>query len=209
MEIIWQWLVMLVQGIGHVIMVLIRWLPGAMVQAAEWFIGLFRKGAEVFLSWMTGIVPLVLMLLIAMNALIALIGEERINRFAAKAGRNVISRYLVLPWIGAFFLTNPAAFTLGRFLPEAYKPGYFASVAQMVHTNNGLFPHNNPAELFVWAGIAAGIADLGLNTGELAIRYMLLGIVLNFLGGWVTDFTTQFVARQQGVTLSKEVHTHG
>ena len=79
----------------------------------------------------------------------------------------------------------------------------------MVHTNNGLFPHNNPAELFVWAGIAAGITDLGLNPAELAIRYLLLGAVMNFFGGWVTDFTTQFVAKQQGVTLSKEVHTHG
>lgn len=186
-----------------------RKLPERMVKAAEWFVGLFREGADVFLSWMTNIVPLVLMLLIAMNALIALVGEERINRFAAKAGGNVFSRYLILPWIGAFFLTNPAAFTLGRFLPEAYKPGYFASVAQMVHTNNGLFPHNNPAELFVWAGIAAGITELGLGTGELAIRYLLLGVVLNFLGGWVTDFTTQFVAKQQGVTLSKEVHAHG
>ncbi len=178
-------------------------------RSAEWFIGLFNEGAKTFLSWMSGIVPLVLMLLIAMNALIALIGEERINRFAAKAGKNVISRYLILPWIGAFFLTNPAAFTLGRFLPEAYKPGYFASVAQMVHTNNGLFPHNNPAELFVWAGIAQGITQLGLNSSELAVRYLLLGVILNFLGGWVTDFTTQYVAKQQGVTLSKEVHTHG
>lgn len=184
---------------------IVKW----MVRAAEWFVGLFQKGAETFLAWMSGIVPLVLMLLVAMNALIALIGEERINKFAARAGRNVISRYLILPWIGAFFLTNPAAFTLGRFLPEAYKPGYFASVAQMVHTNNGLFPHNNPAELFVWAGIAAGITDLGLNPAELAIRYLLLGAVMNFFGGWVTDFTTQFVAKQQGVTLSKEVHTHG
>ncbi|MDO5093970.1 MAG: PTS glucitol/sorbitol transporter subunit IIC [Propionibacteriaceae bacterium] len=180
-----------------------------MVRAAEWFVGLFQKGAETFLAWMSDIVPLVLMLLVAMNALIALIGEERINKFAARAGRNVISRYLILPWIGAFFLTNPAAFTLGRFLPEAYKPGYFASVAQMVHTNNGLFPHNNPAELFVWAGIAAGITDLGLNPAELAIRYLLLGAVMNFFGGWITDFTTQFVAKQQGVTLSKEVRTHG
>ena len=179
-----------------------------MVGAAEWFVGLFRKGAETFLSWMTGIVPLVLKLLIAMNSLIALIGEERINRIAAKAGRNVISRYLILPWIGAFFLTNPAAFTLGRFLPEAYKPGSSASVAQMVHTNNGLFPHNNPGELFVWMGIAQGIITLQLPTGDLAIRYLLLGAVLNFLGGWVTDFTTAYVAKQQGVTLSKEVHAH-
>ena len=96
----------------------LNWMAAAqdgMVLAAEWFVGLFRKGAETFLGWMTNIVPLVLMLLIAMNSLIALIGEERINKLAARAGRNVISRYLILPWIGAFFLTNPAAFTLGRF----------------------------------------------------------------------------------------------
>ena len=187
----------------------LNWMAAAqdgMVLAAEWFVGLFRKGAETFLNWMTNIVPLVL--LIAMNSLIALIGEERINKLAARAGRNVISRYLILPWIGAFFLTNPAAFTLGRFLPEAYKPGYYASVAQMVHTNNGLFPHNNPGELFVWAGIAQGIVTLQLPTGDLAIRYLLLGAVLNFFGGWVTDFTTAYVAKQQGVTLSKEVHAH-
>lgn len=189
----------------------LNWMATAqdgMVLAAEWFVGLFRKGAETFLNWMTNIVPLVLILLIAMNSLIALIGEERINKLAAKAGRNVISRYLILPWIGAFFLTNPAAFTLGRFLPEAYKPGYYVSVAQMVHTNNGLFPHNNPGELFVWAGIAQGIVTLQLPTGDLAIRYLLLGAVLNFFGGWVTDFTTAYVAKQQGVTLSKEVHAH-
>lgn len=176
-----------------------------LVHAAEWFVGLFREGATVFLSWMTNIVPLVLMLLIAMNSLIALIGENRINKFAAKAGRNVVSRYLILPFFGTFFLTNPMCFTLGRFLPERHKPGYYASVAQFCHTNNALFPHVNPAELFVWMGIAQGIMSLGLPTGDLAIRYLLVGAVMNFVGGWVTDLTTKYVSKQQGVVLSNEV----
>ena len=60
----------------------------------------------------------------------------------------------------------------------------------------------------MWAGIAQGIVILQLPTGDLAIRYLLLGAVLNFFGGWVTDFTTAYVAKQQGVTLSKEVHAH-
>ena len=40
---------------------------------------------------------------------------------------------------------------------------------------------------------------------DLAIRYMLVGLVMNFVGGWVTDFTTAYVAKQQGVTLSKNI----
>lgn len=176
-----------------------------LVHGAEWFVGLFREGAKVFISWMSGIVPLVLVLLVAMNSLIALVGENRINRFAAKAGKNVVSRYLILPFFATFFLTNPMCFTLGRFLPERHKPGYYASVAQFCHTNNALFPHVNPAELFVWMGIAQGIMTLGLPTGDLAVRYLLVGAVLNFVGGWVTDLTTKYVSKQQGVVLSDQV----
>ena len=130
---------------------------------------------------------------------------DRALKRAESAGGNVISRYLVLPFLGSFFLLNPMSMTLGRFLPERYKPSYYASVAQMVHTNNGLFPHINPAELFIWLGIAQGITALGLNTGELAIRYLLVGAVLNFIGGWVTDLTTMYVSKQQGIVLSNKV----
>ena len=34
---------------------------------AEGFMHLFQTGAETFISWMTGIVPVVLMLMVAMN----------------------------------------------------------------------------------------------------------------------------------------------
>ena len=187
------------------------------VHAATWFYGLFKAGGEVFISWTVvsvdangkvtglGFVPTVLMLLVAMNALIQLIGEDRINRFALKAGGNPVSRYLVLPFLGAFMLANPMALSLGRFLPEKYKPSYYASAAQFCHTSNGVFPHINAGELFIWLGIASGITALGLDPTELAIRYLLVGMVMNFVGGWVTDFITPWVARQQGVTLSSVV----
>lgn len=172
---------------------------------AEGFMSLFQTGAEVFISWMTGIVPVVLLLMVAMNTIVALLGEERITKIAKASSKNPFTRYLILPFLGAFMLGNPMSFTLGRFLPEYYKPSYYASLAQFCHTSNGIFPHINPGELFVFLGIAAGIETLGLNTMDLALRYMLVGLVMNFIGGWVTDYTTKFVCKSQGVELSKEV----
>ncbi|MCD8820655.1 PTS glucitol/sorbitol transporter subunit IIC [Staphylococcus gallinarum] len=179
------------------------------VKFAEGFIKLFQTGADTFIDWMGTIVPLVLMLLIAMNTLIQLIGEDRINLIAQKSAKNPLMRYLVLPFLGSFMLANPMVHSLGRFMPEKYKPSYFAAAAQFAHTSNGIFPHINPAELFVFLGIANGIQKLGLPTTDLAVRYLLVGLAMNFIGGWVTDLTTSFVEKQQKVKLSKEINLEG
>lgn len=176
------------------------------IQFAEGFMRLFQLGGETFISWMTGIVPVVLMLLVAMNALIAILGEEKVNQLAQVSAKNPISRYMILPFISAFMLGNPMAISMGRFMPEFYKPSFVASQMQFCHTSNGVFPHINPGELFVWLGIASGIETLGLNTMDLAIRYMLVGLVMNFFAGWITDFTTAWVCKQQGVVLSKTLN---
>ena len=176
------------------------------INFAEGFMRLFQLGGETFISWMTGIVPVVLMLLVAMNALIAILGEEKVNKLAQVYAKNPISRYMILPFISAFMLGNPMAISMGRFMPEFYKPSYVASQMQFCHTSNGVFPHINPGELFVWLGIASGIETLGLSTMDLAIRYLLVGLVMNFFAGWITDFTTAWVCKQQGVTLSKTLN---
>lgn len=175
------------------------------VKAAEWFIGLFQEGANTFIGWMGTTVPLVLVLIIFMNSIIGMIGEDRINGLARHAAGNPVTRYMVLPFLGAFMLGNPMALSLGRFLPEFYKPSYAAAGMQFCHTSNGVFPHVNPGELFVWLGIANGIDQLGLPTMPLAIRYLLVGLLMNFLGGWSTDFITRWVERQQGVRLRREL----
>ena len=167
---------------------------GALANAAEWFIGLFQAGAENFVGLVVGIIPLLIVLLTAVNALVRLIGPERIERFGEMAARPGIQwypvRYLVLPVLAVFFFTNPMAYTVGRFLPERYKPAFYDSAVSFVHPITGLFPHANSGELFVYLGIAAGITTLGLGLGDLAIRYLLVGMVVILIRGLVTEFIT-------------------
>lgn len=51
---------------------------------AAGFMKLFQTGGKTFIGWMSSIVPVVLLLLVLMNTIIAFIGEERIERFAQK-----------------------------------------------------------------------------------------------------------------------------
>ncbi len=161
------------------------------------FIGVFQKGAETFTGLLTGIVPLLIILLTAVNALIRLIGPERIDKVGEMAGRRGIQyypiRYLVLPFLAVFFLTNPMAYTMGRFLPENRKPAFYDSAVSFVHPILGLFPHANPGELFVYAGIANGIRQLGLPIGDLAVRYFYVGLIVIFMRGIVTEVITNIM----------------
>ena len=179
---------------------------GALASAADWFIGLFEAGGQVFLDLVVGIIPTLVVLLTAVNALIRLIGPEKIDRLGAAAGRPGLQwypvRYLVLPVLSVFFLTNPMAYTMGRFLPERYKPAFYDSAVSFVHPITGIFPHANPGELFVYLGIAGGVATLGLNTSDLAVRYLLVGMVVILIRGIVTELifarmTTRRAAQQQ------------
>lgn len=177
------------------------------VNLAAGFMNLFTLGGQQFMSWVTGIIPTIVMLLVLMNAIMAIAGEKTVNRLASVCTSNPLLRYAVLPFVSAFMLGNPMNLSMGKFMPEFYKPAYYASATYHDHTNNGLFPHINASELFIWLGIANGITTLGLDTTPLAVRYMLVGFVANFISGWSTEFTTRMVEKQQGVTLSREFKT--
>ena len=158
-----------------------------LASAADAFIGLFQAGAEIFFAWVTGIIPLLVVLMTAVNSIVKLIGEQRVQRAAQFATRFWITRYTILPLLAVIFLGNPMAYTFGRFLEERYKPAYYDAAVSFVHPVTGLFPHANPGELFVYMGIAAGITTLGLPLGALAVRYFLAGLVVILIRGLVTE----------------------
>ncbi len=165
-----------------------------LVWLATHFIGMFNEGGATFVALVTGIVPTLIILLTGVNALIAMIGPERIDRVGEWAARPGLIyypvRYLLLPVLAVFFLTNPMAYTMGRFLPERFKPAFYDAAVSYVHPPLGIFPHVNPGELFVWLGIATGITKLGLPLAPLAVRYLLIGLVVIFIRGIVTERIT-------------------
>ena len=160
------------------------------VKLAEGFIGMFQKGGETFVGMLTGIVPTLICLITAVNAIIKLVGEEKIQRFAQKCTKNIILRYTVFPILAVFFLTNPMAYTFGKFLPERQKPAFYDSAVSLVHPITGLFPHANAAELFVYTGISAGITQLHLSLGPLAIRFFIVGVIVILIRGIITEKIT-------------------
>lgn len=175
---------------------------GAFADGAEYFISIFQRGGEVLLSLMGGILPTLIVLLTAVNALVRLIGPEKIENLGVKASQPGLQwypvRYMVLPFLAVFFLTNPMAYTMGRFLPEKYKPAFYDSAVSYVHPITGIFPHANPGELFVYLGIAAGITQLGFGLGDLALRYLLVGLVVIFIRGIVTELITVRMMARKG-----------
>lgn len=171
----------------------------------EWFgknfIGLFEAGGETFMGFMTGIVPLLIVLLTFTYSLIAFIGEERVNRVIQASAKFMILRYTVMPVLSVLLLTNPMAYTFGKFVKEEEKPAFYDSVVTFLHPVTGLFPYANAGELFVYLGIANGVMQAGYDQGSLAVRYFLCGIVVVLVRGIITEIITKFLMKREGITL--------
>ena len=166
----------------------------------EWFgenfIGIFQAGGQQFVGYLTGIVPLLVALLTFTNAVIALIGRERVDRFMKASAKYTILRDTVMPLLSVLVLTNPLAYTFGQFLKEEEKPAFYDAAVSMVHPVTGLFPYANAGELFVYLGIANGVVEAGYSQGSLAVRYFLAGIVVIFIRGVVTERITKFLMKR-------------
>jgi len=172
------------------------------VSFVEAFTGVFAASGEVFLELLTDIVPMVLVLLMVFNAISALIGQRRLEQFSKFLARTKVLSYTLLPFVGMFFLCNPMAFSLGKFLPQRQRAGFIDAVSAANGPMLSLFPHWNPAEYFVWGGIAIGVQRLGYSTGGLAIRFFVVGWILCLIHGFVTEWIWVFLAKREGIDVN-------
>lgn len=167
----------------------------------EWFgtnfIGIFQAGAETLISFLTGIIPLLIVLLTFTNSVVAMIGAKRVEKWVQKWSSNVLFRYTLMPILSVLLLTNPMCYTFGRFVREEHKPALYDATVSFVHPVTGIFPYANAGELFVYLGIADGVTKLGLSTGPLAVRYLIAGVIVIFIRGIVTERLTIFFMKRR------------
>lgn len=167
--------------------------------AAEHFIGLFQEAATSFMGLVTGILPLLIVLLTAMYAITTWIGEERVTRAVRWSGKYAITRYTLMPMIAMIMLTNPMAYTFGRFLPERHKPAFYDSAVSFCHPVTSFFPHANAGEIFVWTGVSAGVLAVNPDAyAKLAVMYFVVGLVVILIRGVVTQWITSVMIRRSG-----------
>lgn len=167
---------------------------------AEHFIGLFNTSATSLMGLITGILPLLIVLLTAMYAVTTWIGEDRVTRAIKWAGKYAVTRYTIMPMLAMIILTNPMAYTFGRFLPEKYKPAFYDSAVSFCHPVTAFFPHANAGEIFVWTGVSAGVLKIaGQGTyAKLAALYFLVGIVVILIRGMLTQWITRLLINRGG-----------
>ena len=103
-----------------------------LVKLSDGFMGMFQAGADTFVGFLTTIVPLLISLILFVNALIKIIGEKRVFGFMQRCTKFTLLRYTLIPFLACFFLTNPMCYTFGRFLKEEHKAAHTFSLQHKV-----------------------------------------------------------------------------
>ena len=135
---------------------------GGLADAAEKFIGVFQAGGDEFMGLVTGIIPLLVVLLTAVNALIRLIGPERIDRLgeapAARASSGTRSATWCCPCCRSSSSPTRWPTRWVGSCPRGSSRRSTTPPSASCTRSPALFPHANPGELFVYLGVATGVA---------------------------------------------------
>ena len=170
------------------------------VKISEAFVNVFQYCADYFISFLTGIVPIVLMLLTFFNAIVAALGQKRIEKIAVFFGKNKILAYTIYPIICWLLLCNPMMFSMAKFLPPRQRVGYYEAATPLSGPLMCFFPHVNPAEYFIWWGIASGVDSLGYNLIPMGARYLVAAILVGLMRALVAERIWLILAKREGRT---------
>lgn len=171
------------------------------VQVAQYLINMFTMMGNVFKGMVTGIVPNLVVLLTLVNTIVYFVGDDRINKFARFASKNIILRYTVLPIVASLLIPAPMPMITGKFLPERCKPAFYDATTAIAHPFDGLFPWVHPAEIMVIMGLAQGIEALGLPLAQFFIRAILAAIIIGTVRGAITEKITIYMMKREGIDL--------
>ena len=191
-------------------------LPGifnALITGATGLTGFFSAAGATFVGNLTGLIPTALIALTVLNSLVSLIGEDKVDRAARKLTKNFFTRYTILPYMGNFFVGSPIVFTFGRYLQEKHKAAFYevanrTNMAPMMC----LFPHVNPAEMFVWLGVYEGVVSgYGASAGAtLAVCTFLIGLLTSSFIGLTVEKMNLYLAKRKGIDWDAiEARKHG
>lgn len=142
---------------------------------------------------------MLIVLMVVINFLIKIIGEERVNNWVFKLGKNFFIRYILFLLVLVFFLGNFMCYIFGRFLKEEYKVGFYDVVVLFVYLIIGFFLYVNVGEFFVWLGIFVGLIILGKEIIILVLWYFIVGLIVIFIRGIVIEKMYVFLIRKNRV----------
>lgn len=168
---------------------------------AQSFIDFINSAGQTFAGMVTGSIPALIIMLTLINFIVKLLGEDKVEKFSKVLAKSRFLTYGVLPSLAWFFLSSPGALTLGRFLPEKSKPGFEDALGATAHPLTSLFPHVVPAELFIWLGISNGVKALGLPIHNLAVRYLIAGIIVGIIRGYITEFIFVYLQNKKHAAI--------
>lgn len=168
----------------------------AFTSFCESFINIFSVAAECFVGLLSGICPMVLMMLVVFNALISVVGESGINKVSKFLAKYSILAYTILPLFSMIMLGNPMNCTPGRFLKQRNRVGFWEATMPLSVPLLHWFPHTNPAEYYLWWGIASGIDALGLSVTTLAVRLFMYAFIMTLVRAYLSEILWVYFARR-------------
>lgn len=149
---------------------------------------------DIFLSYLIIIGPFILVALTINAFLSKWVKKQWIFQLASKFGHISLVRYILLPFISLFAMTNPSCYEVGNQLKEKDKPAFYDAAVSLCHPVTGLFPYSNSGELFFLIGALYPVIKLDISLFEFGITYFMIGLIIIFIRATVTEFLTkQFI----------------